>query len=119
MRADPDLCFLERVGRPDVTALTADQGGGVGVGGGGGGGGGTGAGIVAGAGTGAGAEAAESISDTAERYEHTKWCPPADGPLKAELGIPVLPGPDPFRVLQHTRWSIVVDHLVGVKPWTG
>uniref|UniRef100_A0AAQ5Z851 DNA helicase n=1 Tax=Amphiprion ocellaris TaxID=80972 RepID=A0AAQ5Z851_AMPOC len=28
MRADPDLCFLERVGMPDVTALTAEQGGG-------------------------------------------------------------------------------------------
>ncbi|XP_011611924.2 chromodomain-helicase-DNA-binding protein 6 isoform X6 [Takifugu rubripes] len=28
MRADPDLCFLEKVGRPDVTALSADQGGG-------------------------------------------------------------------------------------------
>ncbi|XP_076003529.1 chromodomain-helicase-DNA-binding protein 6 isoform X3 [Genypterus blacodes] len=27
MRADPDLCFLERVGMPDVTALTAEQGG--------------------------------------------------------------------------------------------
>uniref|UniRef100_A0A674MUQ3 Chromodomain helicase DNA binding protein 6 n=1 Tax=Takifugu rubripes TaxID=31033 RepID=A0A674MUQ3_TAKRU len=26
MRADPDLCFLEKVGRPDVTALSADQG---------------------------------------------------------------------------------------------
>uniref|UniRef100_H3DJD5 Chromodomain helicase DNA binding protein 6 n=1 Tax=Tetraodon nigroviridis TaxID=99883 RepID=H3DJD5_TETNG len=24
MRADPDLCFLEKVGRPDVTALSAD-----------------------------------------------------------------------------------------------
>lgn len=31
MRADPDLCFLERVGMPDVTALTAEQGGGEGV----------------------------------------------------------------------------------------
>ncbi|XP_075938173.1 chromodomain-helicase-DNA-binding protein 6 isoform X1 [Anarhichas minor] len=30
MRADPDLCFLERVGMPDVTALTAEQGGGEG-----------------------------------------------------------------------------------------
>uniref|UniRef100_A0A672GGA8 Chromodomain helicase DNA binding protein 6 n=1 Tax=Salarias fasciatus TaxID=181472 RepID=A0A672GGA8_SALFA len=28
MRADPDLCFLERVGMPDVTALSAEQGGG-------------------------------------------------------------------------------------------
>ncbi|CAK6977756.1 chromodomain-helicase-DNA-binding protein 6 [Scomber scombrus] len=28
MRADPELCFLERVGMPDVTALTAEQGGG-------------------------------------------------------------------------------------------
>ncbi|XP_026860783.2 chromodomain-helicase-DNA-binding protein 6 isoform X1 [Electrophorus electricus] len=27
MRADPQLCFLERVGMPDVTALTAEQGG--------------------------------------------------------------------------------------------
>uniref|UniRef100_A0A667XWZ7 Chromodomain helicase DNA binding protein 6 n=1 Tax=Myripristis murdjan TaxID=586833 RepID=A0A667XWZ7_9TELE len=27
MRADPDLCFLERVGMPDVTALSAEQGG--------------------------------------------------------------------------------------------
>lgn len=27
MRADPDLCFLERVGMPDVTALTAELGG--------------------------------------------------------------------------------------------
>ncbi|KAI4878901.1 hypothetical protein NFI96_021724 [Prochilodus magdalenae] len=26
MRADPQLCFLERVGMPDVTALTAEQG---------------------------------------------------------------------------------------------
>ncbi|KAJ8400857.1 hypothetical protein AAFF_G00392110 [Aldrovandia affinis] len=26
MRADPDLCFLERVGMPDVTALSAEQG---------------------------------------------------------------------------------------------
>lgn len=47
MRADPDLCFLERVGRPDVTALSADQGGG----------GGAGAG-------------AEGIPDTLERYPH-------------------------------------------------
>lgn len=31
MRADPDLCFLERVGMPDVTALSAEQGGGEGV----------------------------------------------------------------------------------------
>ncbi|XP_035007174.2 chromodomain-helicase-DNA-binding protein 6 isoform X1 [Hippoglossus stenolepis] len=30
MRADPELCFLERVGMPDVTALTAEQGGGEG-----------------------------------------------------------------------------------------
>ncbi|XP_066558180.1 chromodomain-helicase-DNA-binding protein 6-like isoform X1 [Amia ocellicauda] len=30
MRADPELCFLERVGMPDVTALTAEQGCGVG-----------------------------------------------------------------------------------------
>lgn len=30
MRADPDLCFLERVGMPDVTALSAEQGGGEG-----------------------------------------------------------------------------------------
>ncbi|XP_023651099.1 chromodomain-helicase-DNA-binding protein 6 isoform X1 [Paramormyrops kingsleyae] len=28
MRADLDLCFLERVGMPDVTALSAEQGGG-------------------------------------------------------------------------------------------
>lgn len=28
MRADPDLCFLERVGMPDVAALSAEQGGG-------------------------------------------------------------------------------------------
>ncbi|XP_056259437.1 chromodomain-helicase-DNA-binding protein 6 isoform X2 [Seriola aureovittata] len=28
MRADPELCFLERVGMPDVTALSAEQGGG-------------------------------------------------------------------------------------------
>ncbi|XP_061542774.1 chromodomain-helicase-DNA-binding protein 6 isoform X3 [Phycodurus eques] len=28
MRADADLCFLERVGMPDVTALSAEQGGG-------------------------------------------------------------------------------------------
>ncbi|XP_029007835.1 chromodomain-helicase-DNA-binding protein 6 isoform X2 [Betta splendens] len=28
MRADPDLCFLERVGMPDVTALSAEHGGG-------------------------------------------------------------------------------------------
>lgn len=27
MRADPQLCFLERVGMPDVIALTAEQGG--------------------------------------------------------------------------------------------
>uniref|UniRef100_A0A8C9Y643 Chromodomain helicase DNA binding protein 6 n=1 Tax=Sander lucioperca TaxID=283035 RepID=A0A8C9Y643_SANLU len=27
MRADPDLCFLERVGMPDVTALSAEGGG--------------------------------------------------------------------------------------------
>uniref|UniRef100_A0A8B9L8B9 DNA helicase n=1 Tax=Astyanax mexicanus TaxID=7994 RepID=A0A8B9L8B9_ASTMX len=27
MRADPQLCFLERVGMPDVTALTAEQAG--------------------------------------------------------------------------------------------
>ncbi|KAK5871938.1 hypothetical protein PBY51_012677 [Eleginops maclovinus] len=27
MRADPGLCFLERVGMPDVTALSAEQGG--------------------------------------------------------------------------------------------
>lgn len=27
MRADPDLCFLERVGMPDVTALSSEQGG--------------------------------------------------------------------------------------------
>ncbi|XP_051986264.1 chromodomain-helicase-DNA-binding protein 6-like [Xyrauchen texanus] len=27
MRADPELCFLERVGMPDVTALTVEQGG--------------------------------------------------------------------------------------------
>lgn len=53
MRADPDLCFLERVGRPDVTALSADQGGG-GVAGGGGGGG------VGG----------EVIPDTVERCPH-------------------------------------------------
>lgn len=26
MRADADLCFLERVGMPDVTALSAEQG---------------------------------------------------------------------------------------------
>lgn len=26
MRADPDLCFLERVGMPDVTALSVDLG---------------------------------------------------------------------------------------------
>lgn len=26
MRADPDLCFLERVGMPDVTALSAELG---------------------------------------------------------------------------------------------
>lgn len=31
MRADPDLCFLERVGVPDVTALTAEHGGGEGI----------------------------------------------------------------------------------------
>ena len=31
MRADPDLCFLERVGMPDVTALSAEQGGGEGA----------------------------------------------------------------------------------------
>ncbi|KAM3622048.1 uncharacterized protein V6R79_019762 [Siganus canaliculatus] len=31
MRADPDLCFLERVGMPDVTALSAEQGGAEGV----------------------------------------------------------------------------------------
>ncbi|KAG7236852.1 hypothetical protein INR49_000156 [Caranx melampygus] len=31
MRADPELCFLERVGMPDVTALTAEQGGGEGA----------------------------------------------------------------------------------------
>uniref|UniRef100_A0A7N8YI49 Chromodomain helicase DNA binding protein 6 n=1 Tax=Mastacembelus armatus TaxID=205130 RepID=A0A7N8YI49_9TELE len=31
MRADPDLCFLERVGMPDVTALSAEQGGGEGT----------------------------------------------------------------------------------------
>ncbi|KAM6927303.1 LOW QUALITY PROTEIN: chromodomain-helicase-DNA-binding protein 6 [Xenentodon cancila] len=30
MRADPDLCFLERVGMPDVTALSAEQAGGEG-----------------------------------------------------------------------------------------
>ncbi|XP_034534536.1 chromodomain-helicase-DNA-binding protein 6, partial [Notolabrus celidotus] len=30
MRADADLCFLERVGMPDVTALSAEQGGGEG-----------------------------------------------------------------------------------------
>uniref|UniRef100_G3N434 Chromodomain helicase DNA binding protein 6 n=1 Tax=Gasterosteus aculeatus TaxID=69293 RepID=G3N434_GASAC len=30
MRADPEMCFLERVGMPDVTALTAEQGGGEG-----------------------------------------------------------------------------------------
>lgn len=30
MRADPDLCFLERVGMPDETALSAEQGGGEG-----------------------------------------------------------------------------------------
>uniref|UniRef100_A0A8D3DEF9 Chromodomain helicase DNA binding protein 6 n=1 Tax=Scophthalmus maximus TaxID=52904 RepID=A0A8D3DEF9_SCOMX len=30
MRADPELCFLERVGMPDVTALSAEQGGGEG-----------------------------------------------------------------------------------------
>lgn len=46
MRADPDLCFLEKVGRPDVTALSADQGGG-------GGGGGR-----------------EGIPDMVERYPH-------------------------------------------------
>ncbi|XP_061788444.1 chromodomain-helicase-DNA-binding protein 6 isoform X5 [Nerophis lumbriciformis] len=28
MRADPDLCFLERVGMPDVTALSVEMGGG-------------------------------------------------------------------------------------------
>ncbi|XP_035634372.1 chromodomain-helicase-DNA-binding protein 6 isoform X3 [Oncorhynchus keta] len=28
MRADPELCFLERVGMPDVTALSAEQSGG-------------------------------------------------------------------------------------------
>uniref|UniRef100_A0AAX7UNN7 DNA helicase n=1 Tax=Astatotilapia calliptera TaxID=8154 RepID=A0AAX7UNN7_ASTCA len=28
MRADPDLCFLERVGMPDVTALSSEQAGG-------------------------------------------------------------------------------------------
>lgn len=28
MRADLDLCFLERVGMPDVTALSAEQSGG-------------------------------------------------------------------------------------------
>lgn len=27
MRADPQLCFLERVGMPDVIALTAEQSG--------------------------------------------------------------------------------------------
>lgn len=27
MRADPDLCFLERVGMPDVMALSAEQSG--------------------------------------------------------------------------------------------
>lgn len=27
MRADPALCFLERVGMPDVTALTVEQSG--------------------------------------------------------------------------------------------
>lgn len=26
MRADPDLCFLERVGMPDITALSAEHG---------------------------------------------------------------------------------------------
>lgn len=26
MRADPQLCFLERVGMPDVISLTAEQG---------------------------------------------------------------------------------------------
>ncbi|XP_028263102.1 chromodomain-helicase-DNA-binding protein 6 isoform X2 [Parambassis ranga] len=31
MRADTDLCFLERVGMPDVTALSAEQGGGEGA----------------------------------------------------------------------------------------
>uniref|UniRef100_A0A8D3E6L6 Chromodomain helicase DNA binding protein 6 n=1 Tax=Scophthalmus maximus TaxID=52904 RepID=A0A8D3E6L6_SCOMX len=31
MRADPELCFLERVGMPDVTALSAEQGGGEGA----------------------------------------------------------------------------------------
>ncbi|XP_060897715.1 chromodomain-helicase-DNA-binding protein 6 isoform X2 [Labrus mixtus] len=31
MRADADLCFLERVGMPDVTALSAEQGGGEGA----------------------------------------------------------------------------------------
>lgn len=31
MRADSDLCFLERVGMPDVTALSAEQGGGEGA----------------------------------------------------------------------------------------
>uniref|UniRef100_A0A3B4C824 DNA helicase n=1 Tax=Pygocentrus nattereri TaxID=42514 RepID=A0A3B4C824_PYGNA len=31
MRADPQLCFLERVGMPDVTALTAEQAGAEGV----------------------------------------------------------------------------------------
>lgn len=25
MRADPELCFLERVGMPDVTALSVEQ----------------------------------------------------------------------------------------------
>ncbi|KAM8914783.1 chromodomain-helicase-DNA-binding protein 6 isoform 2-T2 [Spinachia spinachia] len=30
MRADPQMCFLERVGMPDVTALTAEQAGGEG-----------------------------------------------------------------------------------------
>lgn len=52
MRADPDLCFLERVGRPDVTALSADQGGG-------------GGGVVGG---GVGGEGGEGIPDTVERY---------------------------------------------------
>ena len=55
MRADPDLCFLEKVGRPDVTALSTDQGGG-------GGGGGEGEGVGGGGGDGA--------TDTGERYPH-------------------------------------------------
>ncbi|XP_019214683.1 chromodomain-helicase-DNA-binding protein 6 isoform X4 [Oreochromis niloticus] len=45
MRADPDLCFLERVGMPDVTALSSEQGGG---------------------------EVASDIADSASKTEETK-----------------------------------------------